>query len=115
VAHDIASTDEPKTIVGGNIIGVGSKVNKESILWYDKATNYRQFEFVWDPTLDTITGRPTGALGTFPGQVPGAVTPGTVNPNSPSTQGNNPTPGQTQNPSNPSAPQDPPLQAPPNP
>ena len=118
LAHDIASTDEPKTVVGGNIIGVGSKVNKESIRWYDKATNYRQFEFVWDPTLDTITGQKTG-IGTFPGQVPGqvpgAVTPGTVNPNSPFTQGNNPTPGQTQNPSNPNAPQDPPLQAPPNP
>jgi len=103
--------------VGGNIIGVGSKVNKESILWYDKATNYRLFEFVWDPTLDTITGR----RGNLPGQVPvvpggvAPVTPGTINPNSPSTQGNNPAPGQTQNPSNPSAPQDPPLQAPPNP
>jgi hypothetical protein len=111
-AHDITSTDEPKTIVGGNIIGVGSKVNKESFLWYEKATNYRLFEFVWDPTLDTITGRP---VGTLPGQVPGAVTPGTVNPNSPFTQGNNPNPGQTQNQFNPKAPEQPPLQAPPNP
>jgi hypothetical protein len=108
LAHDIASTDEPKTIVGGNIIGVGSKVNKESLRSYEKATNYRLFEFVWDPTVDTITGRQTG-LGTFPGQVPGSVTPGTVNPLQPSA------PGQTQNPSNPNAPQDPPLQAPPNP
>lgn len=108
--HDIASTELPAPVVGGNIIGVGSKVNKKSFVWYEKARNYRLFEFIWDPTLDTITGR---QLGTVPGQVPGAVTPGTVNPNPPS-QGNNPSPGQTQNPGiNPNAPQEPPLQAPP--
>jgi len=43
----IASDDGTTTVLGGNIIGVGSKVNKASIIWYDKAKNYRQFEFIW--------------------------------------------------------------------
>ncbi len=36
----------------GNIIGVGSKINKRSIIVYDKATNYRLFEFIWNPSKD---------------------------------------------------------------
>ena len=113
--HDIAPSDLPQPIMGGNIVGVGSKVNKQSFLWYEKARNYRLFEFVWDPTIDVITGQ---RIGTFPGQIPGAVTPGTVNPAGTAPQGNNPNPSQTQvPPMNPGAPQDPlpPLQAPPNP
>jgi len=110
--HDLTPSDQPQQpIMGGSIIGVGSKVNKQSILWYDKARNYRLFEFVWDPTVDVLTGR---RMGSFPGQ-PGAVTPGTVNPTGSAPQGNNPTPPPTQNPSmNPNAP-DTPLQAPTNP
>src|SRR6267154_5221522 len=34
-------TGDTPTIVGGNIIGIGSKVNKSSIMIYDKAKNYR--------------------------------------------------------------------------
>jgi hypothetical protein len=39
-------------VIGGNIIGVGSKINKHSIIVYDKATNYRLFEFIWNPSKD---------------------------------------------------------------
>ena len=39
-------------LVGGNIIGVGSKINKRSVIVYDKAKNYRLFEFVWNPSKD---------------------------------------------------------------
>jgi hypothetical protein len=39
-------------VFGGNIIGVGSKVNKRSVIVYDKAKNYRLFEFVWNPSKD---------------------------------------------------------------
>ena len=111
--HDIASSDPPQPIVGGSIIGVGSKINKQSLRWYENARNYRLFEFVWDPTIDVITGQRIGTI-------PGAVTPGTVNPLGPGSQGNNqgnnPNPVQTQNPPlNPNAPDMPPLQAPPNP
>jgi hypothetical protein len=52
IANDDGSTD----VVGGNIIGVGSKVNRASIIWYDKAKNYRQFEFIWDPSKESING-----------------------------------------------------------
>jgi hypothetical protein len=43
--------------IGGNIIGVGSKVNKKSFLWYQQAKNYRQFEFIWDPSKDLTMGK----------------------------------------------------------
>jgi hypothetical protein len=48
-----APTDIP-SIIGGNIIGVGSKINRRSVIVYEKAKNYRLFEFVWDPSKDTI-------------------------------------------------------------
>jgi hypothetical protein len=40
------------SLVGGNIIGVGSKINKRSVIIYDKAKNYRLFEFIWNPSKD---------------------------------------------------------------
>ena len=66
------SGDAP-TIIGGNIIGVGSKVNKSSIIVYDKARNYHLFEFIWDPSKDTFgVGQPGLQTGTGLGQQPGA-------------------------------------------
>jgi hypothetical protein len=46
----LVSSDSP--LIGGNIIGVGSKINKRSVMVYDKAKNYRLFEFVWNPSKD---------------------------------------------------------------
>jgi hypothetical protein len=46
----LLNADSP--LIGGNIIGVGSKVNKRSVIVYDKAKNYRLFEFVWNPSKD---------------------------------------------------------------
>jgi hypothetical protein len=67
----ILSGDTP-TIVGGNIIGVGSKVNKPSIIIYDKAKNYRLFEFIWDPSKDGLAaGQPGLQTGTGLGQPAG--------------------------------------------
>jgi hypothetical protein len=108
--HDLS--DNP-TIIGGNIIGVGSKINKKSIIWFEKAKNYRQYEFVWDPSVDSLTGQrpglPTNSANPFGAQgAPGA-------PTSPAGGGMNPNPNPTQNPSpNPDPNQNPPLQAPPN-
>jgi hypothetical protein len=81
-----SSSDTP-TIIGGNIIGVGSKVNKRSIIVYEKAKNYRLFEFIWDPSKDNIgVGQPgmqTGTgLGQNPVQTPFGLQPG-QNPNNP--------------------------------
>jgi type II secretory pathway pseudopilin PulG len=67
----IPSGDTP-TIVGGNIIGVGSKIDKSSVIVYQKAKNYRLFEFVWDPSKDRIgAGQPGMQTGTGLGQQPG--------------------------------------------
>jgi hypothetical protein len=75
------------TIIGGNIIGVGSKVNKSSIIMYDRAKNYRLFEFIWDPSKDNFgVGQPgmqTGTgLGQPLGQTPFGQQPG-ANPGNP--------------------------------
>jgi hypothetical protein len=77
----IPSGDTP-TIMGGNIIGVGGKINKSSIIIYDKAKNYRLFEFIWDPSKDTFgVGQPGLQTGTGLGQ-PLGQQPG-QNPTSP--------------------------------
>ena len=72
------------TVIGGRIIGIGSKVNKPSLKVYDKAKNYRLFEFIWDPSKDqqlgggvapaagTGLGQPAGQNGTGFGQSNGA-------------------------------------------
>ncbi len=53
-------------IIGGNIIGVGSKVEKTSIKVYNQGSTYREWEFIWDPTQDAAVGQP-GAGGQQPG------------------------------------------------
>jgi hypothetical protein len=69
----MVSSDSP--LMGGNIIGVGSKINKRSVIVYDKAKNYRLFEFIWNPSKDLANalnqqiGTPSqNAPGTVPGQ-----------------------------------------------
>jgi hypothetical protein len=68
----LSFSDSPTTIIGGNIIGVGSKRDKASIIVYEKAKNYRLFEFIWDPSKDVmaIGGQPGTQVGTpnAPGQ-----------------------------------------------
>ena len=50
---------ESGPVIGGNIIGVASKVNKTSLKAYNGRTNYREWEFIWDPTKDAAgAGRP---------------------------------------------------------
>jgi len=95
---------EPVTILGGNIIGVGSKISSPSVIVYDKAKNYHLFEFIWDPSKDVVT---VGQPGQQIGAPAGTVTPG-QNP----AQGQSPFGIQpSQNPLNP--PGQPPLANPP--
>src|ERR1051326_8580908 len=62
--------------------GVGSKVNHSSIYVYEKAKNYKQFEFIWDPSKDAIViGGAGQQIGTPAGQ-PGQSTPFGTSPNS---------------------------------
>jgi hypothetical protein len=65
---------DTSSFVGGNIIGIGSKASHKSVIVYEKANNYHQFEFIWDPSKDTMgmggtgSGTGTGAFGQNPGQ-----------------------------------------------
>ncbi len=61
-------------LIGGNIIGVGSKINKRSIIVYDKATNYRLFEFIWNPSKDLANAINQQVNG--PNQNPQGIGPG---------------------------------------
>ena len=47
-------TPADATVIGGNIIGVGSKVNRASVKVYKGRNNYAEWEFIWDPTADLI-------------------------------------------------------------
>jgi hypothetical protein len=64
-------------IIGGNIIGVGSKVAKSSIKVYNGSQIYREWEFMWDPTQDALQqGQPGGPQpGTPAGQPTGGSGP----------------------------------------
>jgi hypothetical protein len=105
-------------IIGGNIIGVGSKISAPSVMVYEKAKNYHLFEFIWDPSKDTtIAGQPPLQTGTGLGQNIGTnpsafgAQPGNPNPNS----SPNPNQGQPNGPGNGGAPTTPPLDAAPAP
>lgn len=91
---------EAPTIIGGNIIGVGSKISARSVIVYDKAKNYHLFEFIWDPSKDvTIAGQPPMQTGTGLGQNIGTnpssfgQQPGGTNTNPGQPGGNNPAGG----------------------
>ena len=97
--------DDTPTIMGGNIIGVGSKINKKSVIVYDKAKNYRLFEFIWDPSKDTFgIGQPGMQTGTGLGGQPIGQPIG--QPAGQSPFGQNP-PNPQQNPQSPQQPQNP--------
>jgi type II secretory pathway pseudopilin PulG len=63
-------------IIGGNIIGVGSKVAKSSIKVYNGQQIYRDWEFLWDPTQDAIQQGQPGVGGPQPGTPAGQPTGG---------------------------------------
>jgi hypothetical protein len=79
-----ASSSDTPTIVGGSIIGVGSKANHSSVIVYQNATNYHLFEFIWDPSKDMgIMSGPAAPIGTpagAPGQNPAGPQPNFPNP-----------------------------------
>ena len=94
----LPSADTP-TVIGGSIIGIGSKASGRSVIVYEKASNYRLFEFYWDPSKDVQGfGQPQN--------IPGAQIPGTSTPGTPASPFGNP----GGNGLNPPPPQNPPLQ-----
>jgi hypothetical protein len=90
-ANEALLASDPPTVIGGNIIGVGSKINHSSILVYDKAKNYKQFEFIWNPATDAIVvgGAAGPQVGTPAGQ-PAQSSPFGASPASPGSNANNP-------------------------
>jgi hypothetical protein len=109
---------DTSNFVGGNIIGIGSKAVHPSIIIYEKAKNYHLFEFVWDPSKDTMAiGGASGQVGTpiAPGQGSGQ---GFGQPIGSGTFGGQPgalgsQPGPTSQPSGNQAPQQPGMGLPP--
>ena len=76
------TTSAPLTgqVLGGNIIGVASKVAQQSIKVYNGAFTYREWEFLWDPARDAQQSGIPGLGPSVPGQPqpPGGGTPGGI-------------------------------------
>jgi hypothetical protein len=72
-ANEALLNSDPPTVTGGNIIGVGSKINQSSITIYETAKNYKQFEFIWDPSKDALVVG--GTAGPKNGVIPGTQQP----------------------------------------
>jgi len=75
LAQGATSFSQPHTqtigegqMMGGNLIGVASKVNAKSIKVYMGAGNYRDWEFIWNPLQGQQAAVPMGtpATGTTP-------------------------------------------------
>ena len=92
------NVDSP-TVFGGRIIGIGSKIDRRSVIVFDKAKNYRLYEFIWDPAKDAGGSSQPGivAPGGQPGVGPlGQPLPG--QPGQPPGTGTNPNPNPNPNP-----------------
>lgn len=70
--------------LGGGIVGIASKLDREGIKIYNEKTNYKEWEFVYDPA------KQAGGGGSLPGQRPGMGGSGT-NPGGMPMQGGMPT------------------------
>jgi type II secretory pathway pseudopilin PulG len=84
-------------VIGGNIIGVGSKIKKPSFLVYMGGDTYQKWEFIWNPLQQ----------GAIPAQAP--VNPN-ANPTGTSNPGDSNSPQPQQNPQGPGVNPPPPAQ-----
>lgn len=62
------------TVFGGNIIGVGSTIDRKSLKVYRDGITYREWEFYWDPTADRGGGQSVPGAPNVPG-TPGGQQP----------------------------------------
>ena len=67
-------------VFGGNLIGVGSKVNRKSLKFYKGYGKYNEWEFIWDPVAEAGLG---GAPGVQQNLLPGGQNPQQPAPISP--------------------------------
>jgi hypothetical protein len=83
-------------VLGGNIIGVGSKIKKPSIRIYLGGDTYQQWEFIWNPVGQAaIPGQTPLNPNANPTGAPNGAAPNANNPYAPGAAGTNPvvTPG----------------------
>jgi type II secretory pathway pseudopilin PulG len=88
-ANPLESQPQPfqGTVLGGNIIGVGSKIKKPSIRVYLGGDTYQEWEFIWNPTgLNAIPGQTPVNPNTNPTAAPNGTALNGTNPNSPDGQ-----------------------------
>jgi hypothetical protein len=98
------------TVIGGGMAGVASKMDAEGLMVYNDRTNYKEWEFVYDPTKDRPRQDPRAMLVGNQMGTPSTPTPGTATPsNQPGTfnqpgQGGAGAPTVTNGPGSPNAP-----------
>ncbi len=80
-------------VIGGNIIGVGSKIKKPSLKVYQGGDTYEQWEFIWNPTGQAAV--PGHAVANPNGANPNGTAPNATTPVGPDGQ---PLPQNTQTP-----------------
>jgi type II secretory pathway pseudopilin PulG len=88
-ANPLESQPQPfeGAVLGGNIIGVGSKIKKPSIRVYLGGDTYQEWEFIWNPTgLNAIPGQAGVNPNANPTTAPNGTAPNGANPNSPDGQ-----------------------------
>jgi hypothetical protein len=88
-------------VIGGNIIGVASKVKESSLRLYQGGDTYEQWEFIWNPqtqiAIPAAPVAPTGLSGA-PGLPPAQTTPGAAITSPDTSGGGNPPQNPPQNP-----------------
>src|SRR5579872_7018123 len=101
-ANPLESQPQPfeGAVLGGNIIGVGSKIKQPSFRVYLGGDKYQLWEFIWNPTgqIAVPATAPVNPNGNPTGTNPAGANPAGTNP-----AGTNP-PGTTPNPNNPNPP-----------
>src|SRR5215471_11212648 len=67
----VANPQAPDSpIFGSSVIGFGSKAAGRSVVWLNGAKNYREFEFIWDPSKENMGVNPAKLLGAPTGPQP---------------------------------------------
>jgi type II secretory pathway pseudopilin PulG len=73
-----SSAGKAGRVVGGNLVGVGGTVSRASIKAYKGSDNYKDWEFIWDPTAAAVGGQGTApVVPLVPGVQPPAKQPAT--------------------------------------
>ena len=83
-ANPLESQPQPLdgTVMGGNIIGVGSKIKKPSVRVYLGGDTYQEWEFIWNPTgRMQFPGRHLLNPNANPTAAPNGTAPNGANPN----------------------------------